>query len=239
MNPGDIYTTNHGNVIVLEYASAKHVLVRFENTGHEKVTRADHIRSGLVKDRTSYLLYGVGKSVSPTNKKSYRVWADILRRCYDKTCKSYHRYGGRGVYCCTEWLTYETFEKWYDFNYIENYELDKDILSPSEKLYSPDTCVFVPKRINVAILLSERGRGDMPIGVTYHKNRNKCFCARLKMNGVYKNLGYYHTKEDAFYAYKKEKEKFIKQVALDSYENGGISQEVFEALNQWCVNIDS
>ena len=50
------------------------------------------------------------------------------------------------------WHNFQNFAKWYEDNYYEIEEeqmhLDKDILVKGNKVYSPDTCVFVPETIN-------------------------------------------------------------------------------------------
>lgn len=237
MKSGDVYKTQFGDLTVLEYTNAKNVKVRFAS-GYETVTRAEHIRNSTVKDRMHHLLYGVGVSTGASNTKAYTVWADILRRCYDNKSKSYHRYGGRGVRCCDEWLIFGVFEKWYNDNYIEGFELDKDILFPDAKLYSPSSCIFVPKRINSALTLSNRGRGDLPVGVSYFKGRTKCFCAGIKIDGVKKNLGYYFTKEEAFFVYKQNKEAEVRKIADVFFENNQITVEVRDALYRWTVGIN-
>lgn len=43
--------------------------------------------------------------------KEYRAWVGIKQRCTDPTHKAWHRYGGRGITMCQEWI--ESFEKFY------------------------------------------------------------------------------------------------------------------------------
>ena len=51
-------------------------------------------------------------------------------------------------------------KKWCDKNYIKGFELDKDILQKNipnnEKIYSPNTCIFVSKSENIKEMLSRR-----------------------------------------------------------------------------------
>lgn len=35
--------------------------------------------------------------------KLYKVWRGIKTRCYNKNCKAYNNYGGRGVTMCESW----------------------------------------------------------------------------------------------------------------------------------------
>lgn len=54
-----------------------------------------------------------------------------------------------------------------------------------------------------------------------------------KGKGVY--LGLYHTQEDAFQVYKREKEKMCKSYAKDYLEKGWISEKTYNALISWEV----
>lgn len=39
----------------------------------------------------------------------YRIWLAMLRRCRDPKYVNYDRYGGRGIFVCGRWLSYESF----------------------------------------------------------------------------------------------------------------------------------
>ncbi|MEK6884571.1 MAG: hypothetical protein AABY22_33370 [Nanoarchaeota archaeon] len=41
----------------------------------------------------------------------YCCWTDMQGRCYNKNCKAYKNYGGRGIKVCEEWLNFENFYK--------------------------------------------------------------------------------------------------------------------------------
>lgn len=40
------------------------------------------------------------------------VWVDMKKRCSNKNTPCYHRYGGRGISVCAEWLTFLPFREW-------------------------------------------------------------------------------------------------------------------------------
>lgn len=103
----------------------------------------------------------------------YHVWHSMLERCYsDKSLEKRPTYKGCTV--CNEWLILSNFKKWYDQQYIEEgFELDKDILVPNNKVYSPETCRFVPKELNTFFTNRENERGDYSLGVTYRPNKSK------------------------------------------------------------------
>jgi len=52
---------------------------------------------------------------------------------------------------CEEWQYYQTFAAWYEDNYPKDgrsYALDKDIKVEGNKIYSPETCLFVTSAEN-------------------------------------------------------------------------------------------
>ena len=115
---------------------------------------------GYLKNKYNGLVYGHGDSSGSSTsysidgkqyfKKSYKTWKNMLGRCYSEYIhKKQPTYIGCNV--SKEWLNYATFEKWYDTNYVDGYELDKDILSSSSrgKLYSKETCKFVSRKENI------------------------------------------------------------------------------------------
>ena len=117
--------------------------------------------------------------------------------------------------------------------------LDKDILYKGNKIYSRDTCIFVPQRINNLFTKRDNDRGDYPIGM--HKILSGNYRVRCS-NGFGKqiDLGVYPTKEEAFRVYKQCKEKVIKEV-IDYYK-GKIPEHHYyrlrEAMYNYEVEID-
>lgn len=152
--------------------------------------------------------------------KEYRIWKNMLMRCYDdKYLKKFPAYKDCTV--CDEWLNFQNFAKWLNENYYtvnkETMCLDKDILIKENKVYSPDTCLIVPERINLLFVNNKIKRGKYPIGVAYTE-RNKKYQAKCSIGKCQKFLGYYNTPEEAFQAYKNYKENHIKQIA-DQYKD--------------------
>lgn len=75
----------------------------------------------------------------------YRIYHNMLSRCYNPNVRSYKSYGGRGVTVCEEWRSsFETFKAWSTMNdYSENLTLDR---SNNNEGYSPDNCRWVTYR---------------------------------------------------------------------------------------------
>jgi hypothetical protein len=91
--------------------------------------------------------------------------------------------------------------------------LDKDILIPGNKVYSPDTCCLVTQHINTLLTSCTSSRGDYPVGVSYSK-REKKFRAVLSTFGVNKQLGEFKTPEEASIVYLTAKKEHILMIAL-------------------------
>ena len=178
---------------------------------------------------------GVGIYSTEKNKKEYKTWKCMIERCYSE---SFQRRNPTyiGCYVCDEWHNFQNFAKWYNENYYEldgeTMCLDKDILVKGNKVYSPETCVFAPISINCLFANSENGRGDLPIGVRRSRNKYSSY-AFINKKSTY--LGCFNTPEDAFYAYKKAKEDYIKQVA-DQYKDK-IPHKLYDAMYRYEVEI--
>ena len=117
----------------------------------------------------------------------------------------------------------------------ENWHLDKDILVKGNKVYSEDTCVFVPREINLALVNQKSSRGVFPLGVSYNRTFN-LYHSRVRKHNKTVDLGFYTTPEDAFLAYKQAKESYLKELA--NIWKDKIDPRVYEALMNWEVDID-
>ena len=168
----EIYSSNHsGDFIVLKPMGTMNknmtYLVRFLKTGYETITRYDSILNGTVKDPYFPRIYGVGYFGEPSeqNKAMYHRWRCMLSRCYNPNNKRYKQYGGIGVRVCDRWLCYATYLN--DIKTLPGYDdmirnpqiqycLDKDMLQKdiphSQRVYSPETCMFIPLANNISFL---------------------------------------------------------------------------------------
>lgn len=72
------------------------------------------------------------------------------RRCFDETYHSFHRYGGRGVTVCEEWLTWPGFKKTCPPGWKAGYTLDRINVDGN---YCPENCQWLPKHLNTKTLL--------------------------------------------------------------------------------------
>lgn len=153
---GNVYeSANDGKFVIVRYSGAHEILVRFLATGYEKIVRSDHIKKGTIKDKLKPVVFGVGylgvdhASISFKGVKTpaYRVWLDMMRRCYDETSRTrsptYH-----DCTVCDEWHSFANFEKWFSENYKPGLALDKDTVITGNRTYSPEGCVFITSKEN-------------------------------------------------------------------------------------------
>ena len=237
--------TNGEEMRVIRYGGAKDIDIQFVKDG----TIIEHreygdFKKGNIKNPYFPSVYGVGfigigefKTCDENGKptKCYIAWVGMYKRCYNP---KYHEKKPTYENCtvCEEWNNYQNYAIWHIENYyeIENeiMMLDKDILKKGNKVYSPETCVFVPVSINSLFVKCNKARGDLPIGVSKHGNK---FKATLRKDNETIHLGYFNTPKEAFLAYKKAKEAYIKEVA-EKYK-GKIDPRAYEAMMKYEVEI--
>ena len=143
----------------------------------------------------------------------YSAWRSMLQRCYSKqSLESNPSYIGTSV--CSEWLYASEFKKWMEQQDWRDKCLDKDIIAPGSRLYSPETCAFVLQATNKFVIASDASRGDYPVGVTLYKPTGE-YLARCNnpFTGKNENLGYFSTPEEAHEAWRKCKHELAQLVA--------------------------
>lgn len=145
----------------------------------------------------------------------YSRWAGMLERCFSNRYKT-KRPTYKGVTCCEEWLTFSNFKSWMETQDWEGKELDKDLLVYKNKVYSPETCVFIASSINSFLPKSDKSRGIYPIGVSYNTDPKMVnplkhpYKAQISDKGKRVGLGLYLTPEEAHKAWQKAKIKQAK-----------------------------
>ena len=233
-----------GDFKILKYNNAKDVEIQFLKTGYETTVELGSIRKGDVKDPYSPSVYDIGilgtkysSRVSGVQTKEYELWQNMLKRCYSNTYKKeYPTYIGCEV--SENFKSYEYFYEWCNQQVgfdNDGWHLDKDLLVKGNKIYSENTCVFIPPEINSVLIKSDKIRGKHPIGV-YWCNTKKVFVAQVSKNkGKSEHLGCFKTEIEAFNAYKTAKEIYIKELA-NKWE-GKIDERAYNALMNYTVEI--
>lgn len=200
-----------------------------------------YVSSNPKSNLQNRLKYGVGYNsgrkhlvlVNGKNNIFYTLWSNMMGRCYSPSTnfksKSYE-----GCTVSEEFHDYQDFADWCTKQkyYRKGYCLDKDILVRGNKIYSPETCCFVPTEINNLFVDRRSERGEFPIGVTKH-NKTGRFISRLSTNKGRMYLGLYDTPEQAYIVYAKAKEEYVKQIARKWQDQ--IDENVYNALMDWTV----
>ena len=237
-------SSNSGDFKVLKYKDSKNVEIQFLKTGYEATVELGNIKSGGVKDPYVPSVYCVGisgtkypHSVNGRTTKEYKLWCSMLKRCYSTILKKKHpTYEDCEV--SDNFKSYEYFYEWchnqFGFN-NKDWQLDKDLLIKGNKVYSEDSCIFIPSEINLLLVKNTASRGEYLIGVYWSKT-HKAFVARVSKNkGKQEHLGYFNTELEAFNAYKDAKEAFVKEQA--NKWKGKIDNRAYEALMNYQVEI--
>lgn len=131
----------------------------------------------------------------------YRTWTDMLNRAYSAKEKTRHP-TYKDVTVCKEWHTFSVFKTWMESQNFVLGQLDKDLLIAGNKVYSPETCVFVSKQVNMFLVDSGATRGIYLIGASWCKRSGK-FKAQCRnpVTKVQETLGYFATEQEAHKAW--------------------------------------
>ena len=170
-----IFKTNEGYMVkVVDYKDTMNVVVQFLDE-YDYVTTVtwQNLSKGRVGNPFHRNKYGgymglLSNGEKPLTKingepcREYTIWKNMMKRCYSKT-KQYPTY--KNVSVCEEWKCYATFVETLPF--VENYDLwlndnnyclDKDLKQNGVefKVYSVETCIFIPNKVNVQDAMSRR-----------------------------------------------------------------------------------
>lgn len=231
---------------LIQYNHANSILAKSEY-GDIVHTSWQAFRNGEIKSVYDMSVYGIGYLGEGKYKTRYNygkyipqyiTWRNMLGRCYSEYEQT-KRPTYIGCSVVKEWHNFQVFAEWYDKNYYEvdgeRMSLEKDILFKGNKIYSPETCIFAPLKINDLFNRQPTTRGDLPIGV-YYDTLNKKYKSQCQVIGKSRiGLGYFDTPKEAFEVYKIHKEKYIKEIAEIYKEK--IPQKLYTAMLNYVVEI--
>lgn len=171
-----------------------------------------------------------GKSVKT---RAGRLWNNLETRtqgrhkdkCYNDAVNGFGSFQE-----FAEWCQYQHgYTNTEDNGYF--WQLDKDILIPGNKVYAPETCCFIPNKVN-SLLTESKSLLGLPTGVSYSNNGCR-FVARCRdLSGKRVHVGVYDCPEEAHWAWYEYKREVIKMI-LRKYD---LSSAVVIALKtQWNI----
>lgn len=142
----------------------------------------------------------------------YMKWTRMLQRCYSEKYTTKNP-SYKDVKACYEWLVFSNFKAWMIGQDWNGNELDKDILIQGNKVYSPETCLFVSHEINSLFNNCNNGGKTTKTGVTKRKGLNRFRARHNSKGGGAISIGEFDTEKEAFEAYCKYKYSLIKSIA--------------------------
>ena len=198
----------------------------------ENVLEKHQILKGEFRNYYKPNIYAVGYiGKGKYNSKSfngvvYKVWSELLRRCYSETNES-RNIAYKDCEVSKDWHNFQNFAEWYvnhEF-FGFGYEIDKDLLLENNKIYCPTYCTMLPKSLNIVISSLDRKNGALPQGVRFDRNK---YDVRIQKDGIRKSIGRFNSLSEAAMAYNSEKGEELCELAK-KYE-GSITKESYLAL---------
>jgi hypothetical protein len=78
--------------------------------------------------------------------RQFKIWQHIRSRTMSPSNDRYHRYGGRGIKLCDEWMDFVNFYNWSLSNgYSDKLTIDR---INNEDNYCPENCRWVTRQLN-------------------------------------------------------------------------------------------
>ena len=125
--------------------------------------------------------------------ESYTRWNRMKDRCYNKNCKAFERYGGRGIVMCKEWKnSSRTFLEYLDEHLgpcPEGCSLDR---VDNDKGYIPGNLRWASAKEQAA----NRRPPPQGKGYTFNK-RDRKWLGQWSINGQVTYYGVFKTEEEA------------------------------------------
>lgn len=227
---------------IIKYNGTLNMDIRFndERGTIKRSVAYKEFKNGCIKNPFHKEVLGIGyigegeftARINGKMSKCYNNWFAMLNRCYgEKTTIPYSR-----VNVHPDWHNYQNFAKWFYANYnyetMKDWDLDKDLFSNTNKIYSKDTCVFLPKEVNSLLVpnnlsLISKLRGAQP------KDGKFQSCIQKYNKKVY--LGYFDTAQEAHEVYIKAKKEYL--IEVSEKWRGILSDRVCEAIRNYNLSL--
>ena len=172
--------------------------------GNELYVERCDLMSGHTKSCGCYRKEVTRKTATTHGKSKtrlYRVWADIIKRCYNPKNKYYHIYGGKGISVWDRWR--KDFVSFHDYvrdtmGFKDNLSIDR--IDPANN-YCPGNIRWANStQQNTNKVKRNRICSSKYKGVSWC-SRNSKWVAAAASPGRKKHLGYFDSETDAAKAY--------------------------------------
>lgn len=141
----------HGRLEVLSspFKEGKYPRVRVRcDCGAEMVVMVNNLQRGHTQSCGCYrksriqeanTTHGMSKS------RLYTTWCEMIQRCTNPRDQTYQQYGGRGITVCSDWRSFETFQRWAESaGYADHLTLDR---RDNDRGYYPENCRFTTRTV--------------------------------------------------------------------------------------------
>lgn len=155
-------------------------------------------------------VYEKGKHLATLNRKAskeYSLWMRMLVRCQPGSIEQIRRPSYIGCSVHPDFIHFQDFAEWCQTQIgfgNTGWHLEKDILIQGNKIYGPDTCVFVPLSLNSLLTHNKINKGVYPTGVSWHKKTSK-YTAQIHLQDTVKYLGVFDSPDAALVVYRHAK----------------------------------
>ncbi len=232
------YSEQYGEYVVVEYRSYSSLDIMFKRTGTIQEICWKRFLSSGVMDREQPHIYSVGfidldyKNLE-NGRFIHNMWKNMLKRCYSEK-ELLIRPAYKGVTVCEDWLRFSIFykdvtnKKGFEYALSDKWQLDKDILSNKNVMYSNSTTCFVPQEINKSLESQPIKENGLPQGVKFSSKSKKSYRVSVysKRFGKYEET--FLNLTDAEIAYKDRKNSNIRGLAL--FYKDSLDELVFNYL---------
>jgi hypothetical protein len=232
---GFIGKTFYGdNFVVLETLPGNNCMVQFlDEFKYKRTASKNAVIKGNVKNPFRRSVYGVGyfgdgPYTSVNSQRQYKVWQCMLERCYNEAHPAHKHYAD--VEVCGDWHNFQSFAAWCltqkGFE-DKHFEIDKDFMYDGNRLYSPDTCCFIPGVIN-SFFLNGRTNGKKGEGLGVGVTETPSGTFRVCLNRV--KLGTFPSQRQAELAFTNYKKYSLWLLASEFKDR--LDKKVYERLLQ-------
>ncbi len=245
---GGIYPTRCGvdvEVLFREHRGDSLIVKFLDVHGYECSVSASDLGRGLVRNPYTRTVMGIGYmgvgdytyGVDGVPTRIHRVWSRTFTRSYSD---AYQDRFPTYTQCTVDsaWHCFQDFARWTETAVgwgNSDWELDKDLICRGNKVYGPDYCVMLPKKLNMLLIARGKSRGEHPIGVCKDAANEGWFMGSCKDITGKRLVKRFKTEDEAFIFYKNIKERIMKEHA-EIYRDQ-IDPRAYEALVNWEILI--